>query len=319
MKSIKRVNTKEKTALHPRNPHRFRYDFKQLVMACPALAAFVFINQYDSETIDFANPDAVKMLNKAILKQFYNIELWDIPANYLCPPIPGRADYIHYIADLLATSNNDKIPTGKTIKILDVGIGANCVYPIIGSQAYGWHFVGSDIDTVSIKSAQNIVLSNKVLAGKIDCRLQESNKHIFKGIIAANEVFDVSICNPPFHSSPDEANAGTQRKLNNLGIKEKNKLNFGGQNAELWCEGGEEKFIKNMIAESATMPTQCFWFTSLVSKKEHLSSIYHALRQAKAFEVRTIEMSQGQKISRIIAWTFLNKTQQQEWQKTRWQ
>lgn len=318
MKSNKKVNTKEKTALHSRNLHRFRYDFKQLVNACPALATYVFINQYDNETIDFANPDAVKTLNKAILKQFYSIELWDIPANYLCPSIPGRADYIHYIADLLASSNNEIIPTGKKIKVLDIGIGANCVYPIIGSQAYGWNFVGSDIDHVSIKSAKNIVSSNKVLAEKIECRLQESKKYIFKGIITANEVFDVSICNPPFHSSPEEANAGTQRKLNNLGIKEKNKLNFGGQNAELWCEGGEEKFIKSMITESITMPTQCFWFTSLVSKKEHLPSIYHALRHAKAFEVRTIEMSQGQKISRIVAWTFLNKNQQSEWQNTRW-
>ena len=319
MKSNKKTNSIEKTTLHPRNPHRFRYDFKQLIKACPALVAFVFVNQYNNETIDFANPEAVKMLNKAILKEFYSIELWDIPKNYLCPPIPGRADYIHYIADLLASSNNEKIPTGKSIKVLDIGIGANCVYPIIGSQAYGWHFVGSDIDPISIKSAKNIVSSNKVLAGKIECRLQQSNKHIFKGIIAANEIFDVSICNPPFHSSPEEANAGTQRKLNNLGIKEKNKLNFGGQNAELWCEGGEEKFIKNMISESSTIPTQCFWFTSLVSKKEHLPSIYHALRQAKAFEIRTIEMSQGQKISRIVAWTFLNNNQQSEWQKTHWQ
>ena len=311
--SSKKIISTEKTRLHPCNPHRFRYDFTQLIVACPDLAPFVSVNQYGSETIDFANSEALKMLNKAILKHFYHISFWDIPKNYLCPPIPGRADYIHYIADLLASCNNEVIPQGKLIKVLDIGIGANCVYPIIGLQTYGWNFVGSDIDPVAIKSAQNIIASNKSLSGKIDCRLQTSSANIFTGIIMPDEIFDISICNPPFHSSLEEASTGTQRKIKNLGLKDKNKLNFGGQNTELWCEGGEETFIKNMIAESSTMPTQCFWFTSLVSRKEHLSSIYHALRQAKAVEVRTIEMAQGQKISRIVAWTFLNEEQQYDW------
>lgn len=316
--SSKNIKTTEKSSLHPRNPHRFRYDFKQLIAACPDLTPYVSVNLYNSETINFANPEAVKMLNRAILKHFYNIPLWDIPKNYLCPPIPGRADYIHYIADLLASCNNEIIPQGKSIKVLDIGLGANCVYPIIGSQTYGWYFVGSDIDPIAIKSAQNIISNNKVLSGKIVCRLQPSSQNIFKGIILPDEIFDVSICNPPFHSSLEEATAGTQRKIRNLGLKDKNKLNFGGQNAELWCDGGEETFVRKMIAESATIPTQCFWFTSLIAKKEHLPSIYHTLRQAKAAEVRTIEMAQGQKISRIVAWTFLNEEQRNEW-RAKWQ
>ncbi|WP_435355734.1 23S rRNA (adenine(1618)-N(6))-methyltransferase RlmF [Emticicia sp. SJ17W-69] len=317
-KTIKNLVTSEKSSLHPRNPHRFRYDFKQLIIACPDLSPFVSVNQYNSETIDFVNPEAVKMLNKAILKHFYHINLWDIPKNYLCPPIPGRADYIHYIADLLASCNNETIPKGKTVKILDIGVGANCIYPIIGTQAYDWQFLGSDIDSIAIKSAQNIISANKVLTGKIDCRLQTSTSNIFKGILSPDEIFDVSICNPPFHSSSEEATAGTQRKNKNLGLKDTNKLNFGGQNTELWCEGGEESFVRKIVLESKTIAKQCFWFTSLIAKKEHLPSIYHALRQAKATEVRTIEMAQGQKVSRIIAWTFLNPEQQKEWQEKRW-
>ena len=296
----------EKNSLHPRNPHRFRYDFKQLIQSCPALSPFVFVNKYDSQTIDFANPSAVKMLNRAILKHFYQIAYWDIPANYLCPPIPGRADYIHYIADLLSSSNRGIIPKGKAIKVLDIGVGANCVYPIIGNYAYGWTFVGSDIDPVAIKSAKHIIENNDSLWGNIEVRLQSSSSNIFKGIIMPDEVFDVSICNPPFHSSLAEANAGTQRKIKNLGDKQTSKttLNFGGQNAELWCEGGEESFIKKMILESATIPKSCLWFTSLVSKKEHLPSIYRNLKMVEVVESRTIDMAQGQKISRIVAWTF---------------
>ncbi len=315
MKPITKPKLPEKPNLHPRNPHRFRYDFPQLIEAIPELKNFVSINKYNSESIDFSNPYAVKMLNKAILKHFYTILLWDIPKNYLCPPIPGRADYIHYVADLLASFNDNIIPQGKSVKVLDVGVGANCVYPIIGSQAYGWHFVGSDIDPLAFKSAKNIVVSNAVLSGKIECRLQANPSNIFKEIIQVDEFFDVTICNPPFHSSLTETLAGNERKSRNLGVK--SKLNFGGQNNELWCDGGEEAFIKKMIEESIFFQNQCFWFTSLVSKKEHLPNIYHALRRAKVVDIKTIEMAQGQKISRIVAWTFLNETQQNEWKMKR--
>jgi 23S rRNA (adenine1618-N6)-methyltransferase len=286
-------NSTEKTNLHPRNPHRFRYDFKALVEACSELKPFVFINKYDLQTIDFSNPKAVKMLNRAILNYFYGISYWDIPDNYLCPPIPGRADYIHYIADLLAKNNNGIIPKGKSIRILDIGIGANCVYPIIGNKSYGWHFVGTEIDSVAIQTAEKIITKNDSLLGEIEIRHQTSSANIFKGIVLPDEVFDVSICNPPFHASMEEATRGTQRKIKNLGGKNTKipTLNFGGQNAELWCEGGEEKFVMKMI-------------TSLISKKEHLPNIYRALKTAKALDIQTIDMAQGQKVSRIVAWTF---------------
>lgn len=307
-KEQKPKDSTEKSGLHPRNPHRFRYDFNALIASCSDLEKFVSLNKFGDESIDFANPDAVKMLNRAILKYFYQISLWDIPRNYLCPPIPGRADYIHYIADLLAADNKNQIPTGKKTKVLDIGVGANCVYPIIGSQTYGWYFVGTDIDPIAIKSAQNIIKSNSVLTDKIECRLQPSNKHIFDGILKSDEFFDVSICNPPFHASAEEAAAGSQRKTKNLGLKDKTKLNFGGQNAELWCEGGEEAFVRNMIFESKEIGQQITWFTSLISKKEHLPSIYYFLKKVNAVEVKTIDMAQGQKISRIIAWTFKTET-----------
>jgi len=133
---MKNKISSEKTTLHPRNPHRFRYDFEKLILSFPELKEFVFINEHNVETIEFANPDAVKALNKALLISDYDIKNWDIPKNYLCPPIPGRADYIHYIADLLAESNNGIIPEGENVVGLDIGIGANCIYPIIGNETY---------------------------------------------------------------------------------------------------------------------------------------------------------------------------------------
>ena len=74
MPDKKKEHPKLKSELHTRNRHRERYDFKQLIETCPELASFVQLNIYNDETIDFFNPDAVKMLNKALLKRYYYID-----------------------------------------------------------------------------------------------------------------------------------------------------------------------------------------------------------------------------------------------------
>ena len=293
----------EKKLLHPRNKHKSRYDFAALVKSLPELRSFVKLNPYGDESVDFADPEAVKTLNKALLKMDYQIDFWDIPEGYLCPPIPGRADYIHYLADVLAIGNGGSIPTGKGVKVLDIGTGANCVYPIIGHQSYGWSFVGTDVDKKAVQSARSIVSSNPALTDAIQIRLQPNPEHIFKGVIKPTERFDITLCNPPFHASAEEAAAGSQRKLNNLG-KTKQVLNFGGQHVELWYPGGEVSFIRQMILESSEIAEQCRWFTSLVSKSANLPFIHTLLERAGAAEVKTVEMAQGQKVSRFVAWTF---------------
>lgn len=317
----KKEHPKEKTRLHPRNRHRERYDFKQLIAVCPELAPFVTLNKYDDESVDFFNPEAVKMLNKALLAAYYDIGYWDIPENYLCPPIPGRADYIHTIADLLGSRQYGKIPTGEKIKCLDIGVGANCVYPIIGVKEYGWSFIGSDIDPVAIASAQKIVDENAILRGKVELRLQPNAEDIFKGIIAPDEKIDLTICNPPFHASLADAQAGTLRKLTNLTEKKTTKpiLNFGGHPNELWCEGGERVFAANMIMQSKEFASNVFWFSTLISKQTHLKMVYAELRYAEAVDVKTFPMGQGNKSSRLVAWTFLSPETQKEWVKERWQ
>ncbi len=260
------------------------------------------------------------MLNKALLKHYYGIDRWDLPSGYLCPPVPGRADYIHHIADLLGSCNDGVIPVGPRIKCLDVGIGANCIYPIIGNKEYGWSFVGSDIDPAAIASAHKTVEENLHLKGKLELRLQPHANDIFRGIIQKDEHFDLTICNPPFHASLQEAQAGSLRKLSNLNNKRITKptLNFGGKNTELWCEGGEEKFVQKMINESKQFSSSCFWFSTLISKSSNLKSVYTALKQAKAVEVKAIPMAHGNKISRIVAWTLLTPEQQRSWINTRW-
>ncbi len=309
----------EKTALHPRNPHRARYDFPALVGSSPALAAFVRPTGFGEESVDFSNPAAVKALNQALLQHFYGIGHWDIPPGYLCPPIPGRADYVHYLADLLADGNAGTVPTGPAVRVLDVGTGANCIYPILGSRAYGWQFVGTDTDPIAVRNAQRMVAANPLLAG-IAIRLQPRFDRIFDGLLRPDDAFDLTMCNPPFHASAAEAAAGTQRKINHLSTQKRAvpALNFGGKASELWCAGGEAGFVERLVAESAAFATQCRWFTTLISQKTTLPGVYAALRRVQATEVCTVAMAQGQKISRFVAWTFLDSAQQAAWRAARW-
>jgi 23S rRNA (adenine1618-N6)-methyltransferase len=296
-----------KTKLHYRNKHREGYDFERLVTHSPELETFTINNPLGQTTIDFSDVWAVRMLNRALLKTYYNINFWDIPNNYLCPPIPGRVDYIHYLADLLACSNNQEIPRGHDIKALDIGTGASLVYPITGQSEYGWHFTGVDIDTAAIKSAQQICQLNKL---KITLKKQHVIEDIFRGVIEPKDLFHITMCNPPFHASIDQVNKSTQRKWRNLGKGHSNKLNFGGQNTELWYPGGEISFIATMINQSMEFANQCLWFSSLVSKKENLKPLYKILKKVKVADFKVIKMAQGQKNSRLIAWTYIKKNQQ---------
>jgi 23S rRNA (adenine1618-N6)-methyltransferase len=302
----KKEHPKEKPGLHPANKHRERYDFRALVQSCTELALFVKMNSYGDESIDFFDPEAVKILNKALLKHFYGINFWDIPAGYLCPPIPGRANYLHHLADLLASGNMGTVPSGNGIRCLDIGTGANCIYPVLGNRLFGWSFVGTEIDPKARENAEEIISKNPCLIGEIEIRLQKKGNDIFKNVILKDEYFDLTLCNPPFHSSQEEADSGSRQKNSNLQGKKTNKpiLNFGGTGNELWCEGGELLFVERMIAESKQFSAQCGWFSALISKSIHLPGIYHALKLVEATEIKTIEMSQGHKISRIVAWKF---------------
>jgi 23S rRNA (adenine1618-N6)-methyltransferase len=303
-------------ALHPRNEHRQGYDFLALIKSAPSLAKYVKENNYGNLSIDFANPAAVKELNAALLKHYYNITNWNIPKGALCPPIPGRVDYIHYIADLLkvtppeSKSNNSH----SKITLLDIGTGASGIYPILASQIYNWQCVGSDINTQSIENVASIIASNPCLKGRFKLRIQNDKNSIFNGIIQEGEFFNVTVCNPPFHASQDEATKGSKRKLNNLARHRGDKsdtsltspiLNFGGQEAELWCKGGEIAFLKKLIKESKEFSSQCHWFTSLISKIENVKPAKKIINKLGATDIREIEMKQGNKATRILAWTFI--------------
>lgn len=302
-------NTKIKENLHPRNVNRYPYDIRALVKAEPELERFLTKTPDGETSINFSHPTAVKKLNQALLKHYYKIKFWDFPAENLCPPIPGRADYIHHVADLLAESNNGEIPKGEEVRVLDIGTGASIVYPILCKSIYQWKSIATDISKRSLETAKTILDNNPSLQGNIQLRLQKNPNSIFKGILNPKEKVNATLCNPPFHPSISAARRATHEK--NVRLNGKNVYsspsNFSGNFKELVCEGGELAFIQRMIEESVLYKNQCQWFTTLVSKSAHLKRIEQSLKQAAVSEYRIIPMGTGNKISRMVVWTYQPK------------
>lgn len=301
-----------KAGLHPRNRHQGRYDFDALIAESPELTKHLITTPYGERSIDFARAESVRALNAALLALHYGVKQWQLPAGYLCPPVPGRADYVHGLADLLASDNGGSPPTGRTVRALDIGIGANGIYPLIGHAEYDWRFVGSDVDAEALRVAQSILDQNPGFSAAIELRVQADKRQLFTGIVKQDECFALSLCNPPFHASAQEAAQGSAQKWQKLGKtqrpadRKRPVLNFGGQSNELWCAGGEAGFLRRMIRESVTVRNQIGWFSSLVAKAEHLAALRSQLQAVQAREVRVVPMAQGNKQSRFIAWTFLD-------------
>ncbi|HMO03970.1 MAG TPA: 23S rRNA (adenine(1618)-N(6))-methyltransferase RlmF [Kiritimatiellia bacterium] len=284
---------------HPRNLHRDGYDYTVLTARCPELAARVVEHVRGGPTIDFTDPESVRALNRALLLTGYGLDDWSLPPGALCPPVPGRADLIHHLADLLG-------PDAREAALLDIGTGASVIYPAIGAAAYGWRFVGTECDPAAAAWAGDLVARNPVLAGRVEIRRQPDPLQVFAGVTRPGERFAASLCNPPFFASEEEADAATRRKLRALGVSDAGPpaRHFGGSAHELWCAGGEDGFLGRMIDESAARPRLCRWFTTLVSSDGRLPALRRRLVAAGAAEVRVIGWALGVKPTRLLAWTF---------------
>lgn len=285
--------------MHPRNQHKGIYDFEALSKVVPELKQHLIKKEDGEQSLDFSNHEAVLKLNQALLKKDYGIEYWDIPDGYLCPAIPGRVEYLHHIADLLTVEN--EIPKGKKITCLDIGTGANLIYPLLGHKLFGWKFTATDIDQKSIRCAKGIAEAND-LKSVIDIRLQPNERSYLSNILREKDFFSAVICNPPFYSSEEEALEANEKKNKNLGLS--NESNFQGVNNELWCEGGELEFIKGLITESKIYSKHLKWVTSLVSKSSHLENLEKYLEYNQVKEHKVIPIEIGNKKSRILAWRF---------------
>ena len=94
----------EKARLHARNKNRERYDLNALTISNPELKKHIMPNKFGVKSVDFSNPLAVKLLNKALLNHYYGIKNWEFPDKNLQPrKAPRTIDLVH-VRDLLHPS-----------------------------------------------------------------------------------------------------------------------------------------------------------------------------------------------------------------------
>jgi len=142
-----------KSGLHPKNRFRTNYNFEELCKLHPELSQYIITNRAGLPSVDYNNPKAIKALNTALLFT-YNLNFWEFPDSNLCPPIPGRLDHILYLKDLIGEKKN--------VSVLDIGTGATLIYPLLGHSEFNWKFVGTDVNSKSLKNASKIISKNSL-------------------------------------------------------------------------------------------------------------------------------------------------------------
>ncbi|RLN60723.1 hypothetical protein BBP00_00005833 [Phytophthora kernoviae] len=222
--------------------------------------------------------------------------------------LPNRLNYLHWIEDLLNQVDCDEFMgrqeqheggdqqhetiKGMAVSGIDVGTGANCIYPLLGAAMNRWHFIATEIDNESYTYAKENVDRNQ-LQGLIAVKRMHTNKLLTEPLQgeAPEHKFHFVMCNPPFFDDMSEADTNPDASC------------MGSAN-EMVFPGGEIAFIGSMIDESMELQDRVLWFTSMIGRKSSLRKLLALLREKQVPNTRTTEFFQGRTKRWGIAWTF---------------
>ncbi|KAK6159572.1 hypothetical protein DH2020_006886 [Rehmannia glutinosa] len=333
----KRKNGAERPGIHPRNKYADNTpDFGLLSSLYPSFEPYVFYSRDGRPKIDWTDFNATRELTRVLLLHDNGLNWW-IPDGQLCPTVPNRSNYIHWIEDLLAS---DIIPAtradGDVTKGFDIGTGANCIYPLLGASILGWKFVGSDITDIAIEWANRNVNSNPHISDLIEIRRVDAEGTMYNVEELHNEGrFDSNSTNARDDgraSTVPEPHLGVKKSYNGppilLGVvKDGESFDFcmcnppffetmeeaglnpktacGGTPEEMVCCGGEHAFITRIIEDSAKLKHTFRWYTSMVGRKFNLNILVSELWNVGATVVKTTEFVQGRTSRWGLAWSFL--------------
>ncbi|MQL76390.1 hypothetical protein Taro_008790, partial [Colocasia esculenta] len=282
----KKRRRQEAPATHPRNRYAEKPpDFGLLASLYPSFQPFVFLSRAGRPTLDWTDFNATRELTRVLLHHDHGVQWW-IPDGQLCPTVPNRSNYIHWIGDLLASNVIPRRDCGsdKTVRGFDIGTGTNCIYPLLGASLYGWSFVGSDVTDVALEWAGKNVENNPHLSHLIEIR--NANAESFSDEVRACSEESVNV-----GDTRPEAVAGETAGLNSMehcyhgppilvgtvrdgeefdfcmcnppffeSIEEAGlnpKTSCGGTHQEMVCPGGERAFVSHIIDDSVVLKT-CF-------------------------------------------------------------
>ncbi|XP_010472086.1 PREDICTED: methyltransferase-like protein 16 isoform X2 [Camelina sativa] len=312
----KRARSEPGSTKQPRNKYSDNPpDFANLASLYPSFKPFVFFSGGGRPRIDWTDYNATRELTRILLLHDHGVNWW-IPDGQLCPTVPNRSNYIHWINDLLSSESFGGGDGSSKVKGFDIGTGANCIYPLLGASLFGWTFVASDFTLVALDWAEKNVKSNPHISDLIEIRDSkvllpqcseeaattvqsvDDNKScsiepaVLVGVVKENETFDFCMSNPPFFETFEESGLNP-------------KTSCGGTPEEMVCSGGEQAFVSRIIQDSAVLRQRFRWYTSMLGKKATLKLLISKLWEVGVTVVKTTEFAQGHTSRWGLAWSFM--------------
>ncbi|GBB93819.1 hypothetical protein RclHR1_22370002 [Rhizophagus clarus] len=289
------------TKMHPRNRYKDKSpDFSVLAFKYPSFYPFVHYSKEGKPFIDYKNPEAVRELTYCLLREDFNLFL-DIPLDTLCPPVPSRLNYIHWIEDLVSSTESHEESGQHTVYGIDIGTGASCIYPLLGCTLNkNWVFLATDIDEKAVKYAKDNVQRNS-LDDRITVHYNKMGKKI---LLDENMIKDTTLkfsfcmCNPPFYENQEEYEKGVENKLTTP-----HSVCTGSSN-EMFTPGGEFQFIKDILEESLFLRTKIRWYTSKIGRLETVNKMVCELKKVGIDNYVITEFCQGFTRRWGIGWSF---------------
>ena len=276
-------------------------DFAQLGRLYPFFAVFLQHRGHGRRpTLDFRDPLAIAALTRVLLLHDFQL-LFALPSQHLCPPLPQRLAVLYWLDELLSqppSSSSAAVPR----RGVDVGCGASVIFPLLGVRAFGWQFVGTEVDESAVAAARHNVQLNG-LQSAIAVREVADRRQLLVGVLTADDGhFDFVICNPPFFSSPAEAQLSPHRTS-------------AATQSELCCEGGELSFVRRLYDDSVQLRRRVDWFACMIGKRRTLTVLRaelakqqqqqsSAARGTAPCQIRTTSFVQGKQTRWGLAWTF---------------
>ncbi|RDX62519.1 U6 small nuclear RNA (adenine-(43)-N(6))-methyltransferase, partial [Mucuna pruriens] len=313
-------------------------DFGLLASLYPSFQPFVqFSGGHARPTIDWTDFNATRELTRVLLHHRHALDWW-IPDGHLCPTVPNRCNYIHWLQHLL--SSNIIPNSDAKFRGFDIGTGASCIYPLLAASLHGWTFVGSDVTDVAIEWAERNVNSNPHISQLIEIRKVQGNANApcvevevsgNSDEITLSRSTDTEVASLPldllagenknYQGPPilvgvvrdDEkfdfcmCNPPFFESLEEAGLNP--KTSCGGTSHEMVCPGGEKAFITRIIEDSTQLKQHFRWFTSMVGRKSNLKYLVSKLWEVGVAIVKTTEFVQGRTSRWGLAWSFLPPAQ----------
>ena len=302
-----------------------RVDFEVLAQHDAAFRQHLTHDAHGKPRIDWNKPEALKALTAATLHYRFQIR-WDIPLGTLCPPVPNRAAYLRWIDRLLQIS--PRPPKAGPVRGIDIGTGASCIYPLLGTAMFGYHFLATDTNAQSLEWAQKNIASNK-WEDRIATRLQSQSGDILAGLLGEGDRYDFVVCNPPFFDyaeAPEPAPpaaAGAEPPdtdpmplaggcgTGNPCAPRRDRTTLLQRN-EHATEGGEVAFVGRMITESAQLQDRITWYTTMLGRKQSLTALRARLQADRSVSIRCTTICHGKTTRWLLGWTYCDFRPQAE-------